>query len=59
MIELIGMLWHNIITVNISDTTRMTAEQRELGFLVMEVLATLLSNSNQNTSKYLFLYVEI
>ncbi|XP_052816149.1 WD repeat and FYVE domain-containing protein 3-like isoform X4 [Mya arenaria] len=37
---------------DVSDTTRMTKEQRELGFLVMEVLAMLLSNNNQNTSVF-------
>ncbi|KAL4240237.1 WD repeat and FYVE domain-containing protein 3 [Mactra antiquata] len=34
------------------DTTRMTSDQRELGFLVMDVLALLLSNSNANTSVF-------
>ena len=34
-----------------SDTTRMSKEQKDLGFLIMEVLSQLLSGNNKNSGK--------
>ena len=39
----------SIITVSFADTTRMSKEQRDLGFLIMEVLSQLLCGNNKNS----------